>query len=206
MEHQSGVQVLLKMQSSRPRPLSAGLVKEYMYCPVIAWFKANGLFREEVTPSMELGSRANLESIAEEYNLPKPRLYETMLYDEELRLRGRPDIVAGSKWRVVVEVKVFDRPIEYSTHFREQARVYAFLAERVLGRVEKYAVIIGSEMHSWEYTYYDHEHVINLINEVRRCLSKPEPPEPTLCFKCTYCFYRRLCPYATGSFNETLVL
>ena len=194
------------MRFSHTDPLSVGLVKEFIYCPVIAWFKANGLMRETITPSMELGSRVNLESIADEYNLPTPRLYEKTLYDEEMGLRGKPDIIAGSRWRVVVEVKMFSKPLGMADHFREQARVYAFLAERVLGRVEKYAIVLGEEMYSWEYTYHDHELVMDLLDRVRRCLSKPEPPEPTLSFKCTYCFYRRVCPYTTSSLNETLAL
>ena len=177
-------------------PVSVGLLKEYVYCPVSAWLVYNGVAGTPVTPSMKAGSEIDLESIARRLGLPEPILTEKTLVLEEEGLVGKPDIIAGSRWRVVVEVKRFRRDPARAGHFRIQALAYAYLVQCVMGRVRNVVLVMGDDAERMHYTQHEHEFVQKLLGKMRNALTKPEPPLPPGDGRCVTCTLRRACPWA----------
>jgi CRISPR/Cas system-associated exonuclease Cas4 (RecB family) len=90
-------------------------VKDYIFCPALAWIKARMRYVEPPTPSMESGkSKADAQfklKIAEELGLPKPWRVEVPVRSPRLGLSGVIDLVAGERRLVVAEVKAFRRRI-----------------------------------------------------------------------------------------------
>ena len=83
-------------------------IRQYSFCPVIPWLRSNYGIEEPATYSMELGkdvSKEDMESLANELRLPKPWLFEVLIENYELGITGKVDLLGGSKWFVVVEVK-----------------------------------------------------------------------------------------------------
>lgn len=175
---------------------SVGLVKEYAYCPLYAWHLLHSKLAEgvEPTPSMEEGKKVELPRIADALNLPHPRLYEHCIIDEELGLRGCPDIVAGERRRVVMEVKKYPRDARRLGHFMAQARAYAVLVERVMGGVEQYVLVVGERVFTRRLLERDLREVEALVARLRRLSASPQPPAPRVDGRCFYCDYRRFCP------------
>ncbi len=173
-------------------------VKDYIFCPALAWVKARMGYVEPPTPSMESGkSKADAQfklRVAEELGLPKPWRVEVPVRSSELGLAGVIDLVAGERRLVVAEVKAFRRRIQWSRHFRVQLALYALLAGE-LGYVREAILYMGGDIYRIPVSS-------NLLDEARRALEgyrmvldSEEPPnvrqpEP----KCRYCWYRRLCP------------
>jgi len=178
--------------SGRPR-ISITLLKELEYCPRQAWMKYNTNYTEPPTPSMMLAARVDYRAVASRLNLPEPICYERELCNEEYGVCGRPDIVAGERRRVVVEVKALDRPDGRIEHFKRQARYYAWLVQTTLGGVWKYALVVGEAVYSWDYTYWDTLDVEYSIERAIRLLTSSTPPEPLESGKCSYCYFSKIC-------------
>jgi CRISPR-associated exonuclease Cas4 len=173
-------------------------VKDYIFCPAIAWIKAKIGYVEPQTPSMDVG-KARVDAqfklrIAEELNLPKPWRVEVYVRNPKLGLAGVIDLVAGEGRLVVAEIKAFKRRIQWSRHFRLQLALYALLAES-LGRVRRAILYMGGDVYEVSVSSNLVEEAKRVLEEYMSLLNSEDPPnarqpEP----KCRYCWYRRFCP------------
>ncbi len=189
-------------QLSYSKPvLSVSLIKEYYYCPVIAWIMYHRAPHINETPSMIEGQKIDYEKIADKNNLPKPRVYGPCIENKEIGLRGCIDIVAGDKKKVVIEVKKYDRPENMLEHFKIQSLVYAYLYNKTYGGVVKYGLIMSDRSYVWDYTWYDEEKAQKLIDLSVKNIVRNEPPRPSTPRKCSYCLLRKKCPYQ-GNLRE----
>ncbi len=174
-------------------------IKQYVYCPMIPWIIYHIGVNEPVTESMESGGKVDVEykeAVAGKLKLPKPWRFELELVDRELGVRGKIDIVAGSKRLVVVEVKKYYR--RRTEHFQAQLIVYALLVNRLLGPVWKAILVYGDRVR--ELLVDD-----KLLEEARRLVEKTwsvvggdKPPIINQVLgKCATCWYRRYCVRAS---------
>ncbi len=170
-------------------------VKQYVYCPMIPWITHHVGVSEPVTESMESGGKVDVgykEEIAGKLGLPKPWRFEVELVDHELGVRGKADIIAGSKRLIVVEVKRYYR--KRIEHFQAQLIVYALLVNRLLGPVWKAVLVYGDKVR--ELLVDD-----RILGEARRLVEKTwsvlagdKPPIVNQALgKCSTCWYRRYC-------------
>ena len=174
-------------------------VKEYVYCPVIPWIHKYLGYHTRPTPSMESGKEkadASYKSrVAEELGLPRPVRVEVPVKDCSLGVSGVVDIVAGKGPYTIVEVKVFPRRIERARHFKTQLMVYALLVWRNMGPVREAILYMGGKAHRYRVTSRDLEAARRALRGLQKVLESEEPPRarqnPA---KCSYCWYRRVCP------------
>ena len=173
-------------------------VKDYIFCPAIAWIKARIGHVEPPTYSMDSGKvRVNAQfklRVAEELNLPKPWRVEVYVRNPKLGLAGVIDLLAGEGRLVVAEIKAFKRRIQWSRHFRLQLALYALLAES-LGRVRRAILYMGGDVYEISVSSNLVEEAKRVLEEYMSLLDSEDPPnarqpEP----KCRYCWYRRFCP------------
>ena len=175
-------------------------VRQYTYCPVIPWVRANYGVEEPPTFSMSLGlevGREVKEAVAKKLNLPKPWRFEVRVDDHVRGLSGTIDILAGSKWYAVVEVKAFKR--RRYEHFTNQLIFYAYLVNSAVGPVRKAYLVLGDEV--IEYIVDEHllkraAEVVRKVREVKTCLKHPSPHEGG---HCGYCWYRRYCLFGRAA-------
>lgn len=187
--------------------VTISLVKQANYCPMIPWLEENLTVKPPTTPSMELGKvQENLEETADLLGLPQPRLYHTCLHDPTTGLRGCPDIIAGEKWRIVVEVKRFSRSPSQSIHFLQQARAYAVLVNNTLGRVRYYILVLGEQVIEKPLTPEDIEETTRQARRVHKLLYKPPLNAEPDARKCSYCEYQPACPLNAARGKSGLIL
>ena len=179
------------------------ILKEYEYCPRLAWLEYNTIYKEPPTPSMN-AAKVDLEAIAKELNLPKPALYEKELCNTEYNVCGKPDIIAGRDKKVVVEVKAFQR--KQLNHFIKQARAYAWLVQTTIGKVWKYALYINGKTLTWSYTIWDHREIEAIIKKVMRTLSNPKPPKGVNDGRCSYCYFKNICGEKNDFIKEEIII
>ncbi|MEN2999480.1 MAG: CRISPR-associated protein Cas4 [Acidilobaceae archaeon] len=187
------------MGSSLSSYLSPSLVKQYSYCPTLPWLMVNYDSHEQPTPSMEEGKRRALDkrAVAEELGLEQPWRFEMALASKRLGLRGVVDIVAGSRSYTVAEVKVFERNLRRSHHFRDQLLVYALLVNDVLGPVRRAVLYLGKPVLDIPVGERELSRARELLERTRKTVSSPDPPRGTPSpGKCHYCSFRRLCPFS----------
>ena len=180
------------------RTIPVTLVKEFEWCPAIPWIIANYGAEPWVTPSMEAGKRwrrsVDLEELANRLSLPKPRRYEVFVASRKLGLHGYIDIVAGTKPITVAEIKAFNA--RRWRHFRTQLIAYAALANAEIAPVRRAVLVMGTRAIDITVTDRDIHNLRNTVEKIRKIIESPEPPpvnqHPN---KCSYCTYRKHCPY-----------
>lgn len=181
-------------------PITASMIRQMEFCPVIPWINYNLGFYEEHTESMTMGKEdtyANYkEEIARKLSLKKPWRFELYIKDQKTGLSGVIDIVAGNRKLTIVEVKRFRRARR--NHFRNQLLVYAYLATKAIAPVERAILVMDQEkVLDIEITKEHIEHVENQIKKLRKILETEQPPTPNKTQKqCQPCQYRKICPYA----------
>lgn len=169
-------------------------LKQYTYCPMIPWLRANYLVEEPPSKSMELGSLSieEKEVVANELELPKPIRYEVYVVSRKLRAVGIVDIIAGSRRLVVVEVKKYCR--RYFKHFETQLKFYTLLVTKEEGPVTTAILKLGSKILKYRVEYEDLRRLEHLINKVREVKESPSPPAVNpIANQCINCWYRRYC-------------
>ena len=171
-------------------------VKEFSYCPVIPWVRANYGVVEPPTYSMGLGrdvGRGVREGVARRLNLPRPWRFEVFVEVRGEGLSGVVDVLAGRSWFAVVEVKAFRRSSGFE-HFRDQLFFYSYIVSRVFGPVREAYLVLGGRV----FRYLIDERVVGrvreLVRRVREVKGSPRPPTPRPGFRCSFCWYRRYCP------------
>ena len=173
-------------------------VKQYVYCPMIPWIIHHVGISEPVTESMEGGGKVDVEykeEVARKLRLPRPWRFELELVDHELGVRGKVDIVAGSKRLVVVEVKrYYRRSIE---HFQAQLIVYALMVNKLVGPVWKTILVYGDKVRELPVDDKVLEEARRLVEKTWNTLLGDRPPTVNqVAGKCATCWYRRYCPRA----------
>jgi CRISPR-associated exonuclease Cas4 len=180
------------------------LLKEWVYCPRIAYFKAN-LRLEPPTESMQAPRSMRLAE-----RLPR-LLGEAGLHlkwweqqvpvaSRSLRLRGVADLVGEAEGVgvIVAEAKLRLPPRRLALHHIAQAAAYAIAAEETMGlRVERLALagVEDGRVRVAPLTPSLRRWIHRLAAEMHEALSKPEPPAPTpRRARCRACFYKNLCP------------
>jgi len=169
-------------------------VRQFTYCPVIPWLRANYGVEEPPTFSMALGldvGRDVKELIARKLNLPKPWRFEVRVDDHREGLSGTVDILAGSRWFAVVEVKAFKR--RRFEHFTSQLFFYVYLVNKALGPVRESYLVLGDEVVSYVVDEYVLKKASELVRKVREVKASAKPPNPRRGTHCSYCWYRRYC-------------
>ncbi len=84
-------------------------------------------------------------------------------------------------------------------HILAQLVAYSIAVEETLKKTVRKAAVISIEdnrailiqLRPWMRQWIE-----NLVEELRRNLEKPKPPEPTNTTRCRACGLRRICPYA----------
>ncbi len=179
------------------------MIKDYIYCPALVWMKHNYETKKQATPSMQAGKTTNLKEYAKKLGLPNPILIEKCLEDKELGLSGCPDIIAGEKNRIVLEVKRFPRKKSYAQYFLVQAKAYAVLVERILGNVKQYGLVLGEELYLYQYHQKDQKEIEKIVEKISKILQKQHFPQTTQnSRKCVACDYVKEC--IVGSNNRAL--
>ncbi|MEB3862040.1 MAG: CRISPR-associated protein Cas4 [Desulfurococcales archaeon] len=185
-----------------PEPLYSSripvtLVKDHAYCPAIPWIRRFLGYREPRSPSMETArvDASYKEEVARELGLPRPWRIELPVQGVSIPLSGVVDIVAGDKRLTVVEVKAYKRRMDRSRHFRIQLLLYAYIVNETIGPVREAILYMQGHVYRTRVT-------LDLLEEARReaektlkTLASEEPPRPRQPRrKCSYCWYRRVCP------------
>lgn len=179
-------------------------VKNYLFCPYIAWARRRLGIEEPVTPSMGAGRRVDPLGVAKALGLPEPHRANVRLYDKSLGASGVVDVIAGPNNNInVLEVKAFRRPPALSKHFVAQLLFYALLVSRSLSRPRAAHLWLGGDVISLRVGIDELRRAESLIGEVRRALESDLPPRgrpsPN---KCASCWYRSVCPYAAKPMGE----
>ncbi|MEB3691955.1 MAG: CRISPR-associated protein Cas4 [Caldisphaeraceae archaeon] len=176
--------------------VSVTQIKNYSFCPVIPWIEATYNVHEPESNAMKEGKKRVPSEIAQKIGLERPYIEEVMIVDKELGVKGKVDLISGKKRLKVLEVKSFKRSAETSTHFRDQLFVYSLLVQRQMGRVVVSYLYLGGDIISYDIGKYEIERALKLINDTKRVVLSEEPPkvrpDPR---KCSYCWYRHMCPY-----------
>ena len=173
------------------------IVKDYAYCPAIPWIREVLGYTEPPTPSMETAriDASGKEAIAGELGLPRPWRIEVPVRGRSLPLRGVVDIVAGERRLIVVEVKAYRRRREWSSHFRAQLLVYAYLVNETMGPVREAVLYMPGRVERIPVTRERLEQARRLAEAALGSVEGEEPPRPRQpARKCGYCWYRRVCP------------
>ncbi|OYT44399.1 MAG: CRISPR-associated protein Cas4 [Desulfurococcales archaeon ex4484_42] len=171
-------------------------VRQYTYCPMIPWLKANYSIEEPPTYSMELGSsieKEHKESVAKKLKLPKPWRFNIVIQDVKEGLVGIIDILAGKGPYIVVEVKAFKR--NNYEHYITQLLLYTYIVNKVLGPVRNAYLVLGNKVIKYEITDETIKRVRKLIAKVRAIKTSTTPPLVRRSSKCNSCWYRRYCRY-----------
>lgn len=173
-------------------------IRQYSFCPVIPWLRSNYGIEEPATYSMELGkdvSKEGMESLANELRLPKPWLFEVLIENYELGITGKVDLLGGSKWFVVVEVKRFKRVSNFN-HFLNQLLFYSYLVNTTVGPVRYSYLVLGDEVRKYLVGDYEFSIIRKLIRKVRSIKLSEKPPSALRdSRKCLGCWYRRYCSF-----------
>lgn len=182
--------------------ITATMVKQYVYCPIIPWLQYYFNYDPPITPSMERGKEITTpefkEEVAKRLGLPRPYRLEQPVYYKPLKLRGVVDVIAGTSKLTILEVKSYRRKRKWINHFLAQLITYAYIVEKTMGPVHKAILYHGGDIIEIRPTLGDYERIKQIINKIRKTLKREEPPQtqqpPS---KCNYCEYNKLCPAKT---------
>ncbi len=188
--------VLLRIERD-PWVITGWDIRQYSFCPLIPWLRSNYGIEEPPTYSMELGRELCIERrelIASELRVPKPWRFEVMVENYDLGIAGKIDLLGGSKWFAVVEVKGFRR-CNFS-HFLNQLLFYTYLVNSTVGPVRYSYLVLGDEVRKYVVGDYELSKVRKLISRVRRIKLSNEPPQVVKdVSKCLGCWYSRYCSF-----------
>jgi CRISPR-associated exonuclease Cas4 len=161
-------------------PLSPSMVKEMVYCPVIAWLKARHLVQEPATDSMLAGRQASGGGGL----YVRAGGFSAVL--DEVREEG------GGV--VVVERKAFKA--RDAQRYLAQLVAGAYILSLKGVRVRRLVLEMGGVRRELEFTSELVEEAARYLGELERLASSDRPPQPTRPGRrCSSCWYRRFCPY-----------
>lgn len=179
------------------------LVKEYAYCPRMAFYKYFTMW-EVPTKSMTYPSytKLYLVSLLRGHGVKGDVQMECLVRAKSLGIHGKVDAVVVNEGRVyVIEVKLCTSKAklkEKAFHHLVQVIAYAIACEETFKKpVEKAMIVVLSTERVIELGIKPRfrKLVIDMINEFRRYIEEERlPPRTSRKTKCYNCFYSKFCP------------
>ncbi len=177
--------------------ISAWLVKEYVYCPMIPWIITHYNIVEQPTTSMEDGANLDIdykEETIKELGLP----YDTIAYEKEILL---PDniflkidaILRKHNEYTIVEIKRYRRK-RYSDQ-KAQVKTYAYLLTKHGKPVHNVVLVQDKKIvYKRRIEEIDLETIKKTIEQLQKLIDSDKPPKIKPTRKCWSCWYRKICP------------
>jgi len=189
-------------QSYRPL-IPAVLLKEFAYCPRIAFYKYFSVW-EPPTESMRAAkgySKLDLLRLLRSYEVEGDVYAEYPVCSKLLGVCGRADaIVDCGRWLAVVEVKLDtskSRLRGKAFHHLIQLTAYVIASEETLRKpVGRAFIAVPSrwELIEVSITPALRQTVARLAEELRRYIEEEKPsPKTPVKSRCMHCFYRGVC-------------
>ena len=172
------------MYSYKSAPgVQPSLVKDYVYCPVIAWIRVKYGVTEPPTDSMKMGRENKVESGR-----------------GQVRVRGREgtavidEIVESREGKVLVERKAFRTK---SIHrYLVQALTEYVIASNTITGIKAIKLVVESRERMYTVTDSLVDEARAVLELYKESIENDKPPNPvTSRWKCRYCWYKRFCPY-----------
>ncbi|MGH3088971.1 MAG: CRISPR-associated protein Cas4 [Rubrobacteraceae bacterium] len=178
-------------------------IRQHVYCPRIPYYQYTMPLERPVTAKMDLGKEEHESASAKEarrtlkaYGIEEgERRFGVSLYSEQMRLRGKIDMVILTPRETI--------PVEYKMaasiglHHKYQLAAYAMLAEHVFGRsVTRTFVYLTPLKRATEVpiTAAMRDHVKKTLAAIRDSMKNERLPKPTpYRGRCHGCEYRRFC-------------
>ncbi|MET1101040.1 MAG: CRISPR-associated protein Cas4 [Pyrodictiaceae archaeon] len=178
------------------------LVKEYAYCPRIAYYKYFTIW-EPPTESMKSPryTKTWLAKLLRSHGIKGEILTEYPVRSRRLGIYGRVDaVVVSDKELYVVEAKLDSSRAKLrrkAFHHLIQLTAYAMAAEETFHKsIRKSLIIVLSRNDIVEVTITPslRRTLLNIVNEFKRYVAEQElPPRTVKRSRCRYCFYRKIC-------------
>ncbi len=107
------------------------------------------------------------------------------------------NVAVGDSRLMVAEVKAFKRRRDRLKHFKTQLLAYALLVNESIGIVREAILYHGGEVLRVGVTWDMLVNIEKKVRKLRAIIESEKPPQVTQPRqKCTYCWYRRVCPTA----------
>jgi CRISPR-associated exonuclease Cas4 len=160
------------------------MVKDMVYCPVIAWIRLKYNVAEPPTDSMKAGRNVKVEK--GKGQVLAARNGHRTLIDEVVRERNGVKIIE----RKAFKARSIDR-------YLAQLKTSLYIAAHSIGRVRKAELVVGEKKLEIQVTGEILEEGGKLLEKASRLSASDKPPptrpEPS---KCKWCWYSRFCPYS----------
>lgn len=160
------------------------MVKDMVYCPVIAWIKLKYNVAEPPTDSMKAGRNVKVEK-GKGQVLAVRNGFHTLI----------DEVVRGKNSVKIIERKAFKtRSID---RYLAQLKTTLYIATRSIRHVRKAELIVGEKKLELQVTSEMIEEGKTLLEKTLRLSASDKPPptrpEPS---KCKWCWYSRFCPHS----------
>ncbi|MEM0378820.1 MAG: Dna2/Cas4 domain-containing protein [Thermosphaera sp.] len=163
--------------------VSPSMVKDFIYCPIIAWIRLKYNVAEPATDSMKEGRNVKVSDGKGQLKLSSNGM--VTLVDE---------IVKRGKHLMIIERKKF--PTRSLHRYMAQLAVTSYIASRRIKGLRTMALEIAGSLRELELSgdAMDgaKEHFRRVKVQEARDRPPPTIPEPS---RCKWCWYRRFCPY-----------
>ncbi len=177
--------------------LPVSIIKEWLWCPVIAWFEVLSIPEPLPNHAVEYEVYDPYE-VTEEFitylrKEPKYVLLKPRLRSKSLGIKGVPDaVIVFSDEAVVIEFKTTSSWV-LNDHVKLQVSAYALMTKEVLGTSVR--AFIVSKLGYFEVNWVrEVPKLLKVISEIRKVITKEYIPEPNhLGIRCRSCPYSRIC-------------
>lgn len=192
---------------SEAEPIITGtMVKDYMFCPSIFYYKYILRILEPETEMMSQGKKAftDIEHKAKSWRTvlgmkrvrPDRVIYSARVRSERYGLAGIVDVVywVGGKC-IVLEIKESDLTRPESSHIY-QAAIYGLMAEETFETTVSYIEIyytLSKAYRMIRFTPGIRRYSKSILNKIWGMLNNSYIPEPRLNRRCHSCWYRARC-------------
>ena len=186
--------------------ITGTMIKDYMFCPTIFYYKHIMRIYEPETEMMRSGRRIfeEIERKADTWKTllgmrkikPDRVIYSAKVYSSKYGLAGIIDIVywAGGKCHVL-EVKDSDLKKPEMSHIYQTA-IYALMAEETFSTTVVFLEIyytLSQSYHKYRFTSGVRRYSVSILNKIKGIISGHFIPEPRFSRKCHSCWYKSEC-------------
>ncbi|ADM27736.1 CRISPR-associated protein Cas4 [Ignisphaera aggregans DSM 17230] len=178
------------------------LIKEYVYCPRIAFYKYF-MYWEPPTESMKFArySKIDILKIVRGYGIDGDIYMEYPVKSRSLGIYGKIDIVIDNGKRVsIAEIKLETsraRLWRKSYHHLIQLTAYTIATEETFHKpIDRTFIVtqIGGEIIEINISPNLRRTTINIVEEFKKYIQQQKPPPKTpMKTRCNHCFYRKIC-------------
>jgi len=186
--------------------ITGTMVKDYMFCPTIFYYKHISRIYEPETEMMRSGKEAfkDIESKSKAWKTllgrrrvkPDKVIYSAQVYSSKYDCSGIIDVVywIGRKCNVV-EIKESDLRKPDKSHIYQSA-IYALMAEETfatnVSHIEIYYTL--SDVYSrLRFSHGIRRYAKSILSKISRIMLGDEAPPPRFSRKCRTCWYRSIC-------------